>query len=698
MAEIKQIQFKRSSEAGKKPTTAQLAQGELAINTQDRVMYTKDHNDQIIDLGFAKGGTVTGDITQIGNYTQTGRYDLNGDMSVNNITSSGETSTKSVKVESQLTGRPLILSNIGGATKKFDQILSGTASITSLTFRSYYGAGETSFKDIAVFKCNPTTGVTSVSLDADVNITNPVVKRLVVNAAYDKTTTLGDQSITMGDSSTGLKWISAGRIDNYSNGISISKSINGTSEFTRKAVFRYASDAAGNTYSKLPINDALVTVDTSTDGNTLGNTFIGGTDADGKFSHYFRGQGKTHINTESGLSVSQLATFYGNIVSNATGNFITNVVAANQLGYIGGNVGTKVNAWQVGKTGVSGHITFSSNPGTTSATIASVILDPEGTIAFQTADQIIERIDKTGLVINGIPWSNTKSHAWSDQWATNPVNYVDFGTGPGAADLYMGYGVRQTIQGIGYGTRFSMGLLRTGSDWGTGVLAVYSSESAPSSAHPLASYQFKHNGWLLSDGFMSSGKGLALNTAGNTLGFGSISLGDPDSGIKWWRDGVYAFMVDNVSVATIEGNQLRTENGKALISYGDLNQANDAHSTYVRDVYIRSDIRVKSELHKFESPSETSKKINGYLYLQKKGFKEDGSINWEQSSGLIAQEVQAVLPELISVDKDNPEGLLRLNYNGIIALNTATINEHTDEISELKARIQKLEEIISTLI
>ena len=72
MADIKQIQFKRTSEAGKKPTPESLAEGELAINLADRTLFTKS-GDEVIDLGFAKGGTVDGDINQIkGNITTAG--------------------------------------------------------------------------------------------------------------------------------------------------------------------------------------------------------------------------------------------------------------------------------------------------------------------------------------------------------------------------------------------------------------------------------------------------------------------------------------------------------------------------------------------------------------------------------------------------------------------------------------------------
>lgn len=65
MADLKQIQFKRSKTTGAKPTTAQIAEGELAINLKDRTIFTNDGT-QIIDLSLSKGGQIDGNITQSG--------------------------------------------------------------------------------------------------------------------------------------------------------------------------------------------------------------------------------------------------------------------------------------------------------------------------------------------------------------------------------------------------------------------------------------------------------------------------------------------------------------------------------------------------------------------------------------------------------------------------------------------------------
>ena len=74
MATLKSIQFKRSKIAGAKPTAAQLDEGELAINLRDRTIFTKSDQGQIIDLGFAKGGQVDGDVNI------NGTLNLNGEL------------------------------------------------------------------------------------------------------------------------------------------------------------------------------------------------------------------------------------------------------------------------------------------------------------------------------------------------------------------------------------------------------------------------------------------------------------------------------------------------------------------------------------------------------------------------------------------------------------------------------------------
>ncbi|HBR3187690.1 TPA: hypothetical protein L9R80_001878, partial [Klebsiella pneumoniae] len=49
MADLKQIQFRRTKTAGKKPTTSNISEGELALNMADSALYTRS-GDAIIQL------------------------------------------------------------------------------------------------------------------------------------------------------------------------------------------------------------------------------------------------------------------------------------------------------------------------------------------------------------------------------------------------------------------------------------------------------------------------------------------------------------------------------------------------------------------------------------------------------------------------------------------------------------------------
>ncbi|HCP9212298.1 TPA: tail fiber protein, partial [Escherichia coli] len=83
------------------------------------------------------------------------------------------------------------------------------------------------------------------------------------------------------------------------------------------------------------------------------------------------------------------------------------------------------------------------------------------------------------------------------------------------------------------------------------------------------------------------------------------------------------------------------------------------------DVQIRSDKRNKRNLVKLDNALDRLEALTGYLYEIQ--YSADG---WQTSVGLIAQDAQKALPELVTEDADviSGEKRLRLNYNGIIAL------------------------------
>ena len=116
MATLKQIQFKRSKVAGVRPAPAAIAEGELAINLKDRLLFTKDDTGAIIDLSFSKGGNVDGNIIHTGNYTQTGSYNLSG-----TFTQTGSyTTTGSVTADAAITAKSRVVSEGGDIIARSD--------------------------------------------------------------------------------------------------------------------------------------------------------------------------------------------------------------------------------------------------------------------------------------------------------------------------------------------------------------------------------------------------------------------------------------------------------------------------------------------------------------------------------------------------------------------------------------------------
>ena len=89
-----------------------------------------------------------------------------------------------------------------------------------------------------------------------------------------------------------------------------------------------------------------------------------------------------------------------------------------------------------------------------------------------------------------------------------------------------------------------------------------------------------------------------------------------------------------------------------------------------------SDITLKENLEIIENPIEKIKEINGYTYNM---VGKD-----ERDVGLVAQEVEKVLPEVVS---ENSDGIKSLAYGNIVALLVETVKEQQKQIDELKKQI-----------
>lgn len=370
---------------------------------------------------------------------------------------------------------------------------------------------------------------------------------------------------------------------------------------------------------------------------------------------------------------------------------------ADEAGYVKGKKGG-VDNWYVGNGGTDNGLafwSFQSQGGININPNGEVVLAPQGVAIFN--------INRDRIHMNGSNWIAHKSGAWGDQWGLEAPYFLDFG-GVGEDSYYPIIKGKSVISGQGYTTSVELGMRRTPRAWGQAIIRVGNAERGDG---PVGIFEFHSSGRFYSPSSVQT-PAISVNTD-NGLGASSIAIGDNDTGLVHGGDGRINMYANSMHIASWgagyqihEGlwdttGALWTETGRAIISYGHLVQQSDAYSTYVRDVYVRSDIRVKKDLVKFENASQKLSKINGYTYMQKRGTDEEGNQKWEPNAGLIAQEVQAILPELVEGDPDG-EALLRLNYNGVIGLNTAAINEHTAEIAELKSEIEELKALVKSLL
>ncbi|CAH1615629.1 long tail fiber protein distal subunit [Escherichia phage UGJNEcP4] len=342
------------------------------------------------------------------------------------------------------------------------------------------------------------------------------------------------------------------------------------------------------------------------------------------------------------------------------------------------------NSWFVGKGGESDTVSFYNYK-----TSTGLDLSDNGVISFNPKSFNLAQMSENRLWINGTRWVATNPGAISGQFALEAPLFVEHGDLNGNVYYPIVKG-RSSSAGFGYTSSVELGTLRSGTAaWATGCIIVRSAENTPEQGHPAAVYQFLSNGQFSAPGRIVSGWagiGVGVEPAWTTP---CISIGDADTGIVWESDGIYNLYANGQGVFSIRAGLAQTFGNVALHVNAGMYVRDNID---VNDVYIRSDIRCKSEIKLIKNAQEKSKLLGGYTYLLKNSVTDEV----KPSAGLIAQEVQEVLPELVSEDKET--GLLRLNYNGIIGLNTATINEHTDEIKELKSEIAELKALIKSLL
>jgi hypothetical protein len=121
---------------------------------------------------------------------------------------------------------------------------------------------------------------------------------------------------------------------------------------------------------------------------------------------------------------------------------------------------------------------------------------------------------------------------------------------------------------------------------------------------------------------------------------------------------------------------------------------------------IFSDRSIKTNINSLESATDLVKKLNPVTYSYKSSEYPELHLSANRQYGFIAQEVEAVIPELVSEVKKpefkNKDGKViskggeykGVNYDGLIPVLTKSIQEQQTEIETLKQQISELKEMV----
>ncbi len=135
---------------------------------------------------------------------------------------------------------------------------------------------------------------------------------------------------------------------------------------------------------------------------------------------------------------------------------------------------------------------------------------------------------------------------------------------------------------------------------------------------------------------------------------------------------------------TTDGNDVQLDslglNTAASGTAGELRATNDITAFY------SSDVALKENIINIPSPLEMIKKINGVFFDWKDSFieskgGEDGYFVRKRDVGVIAQDVEKVMPEIVGT---RPDGIKAVKYDRLVSVLIEAVKELTDEVNTLK--------------
>ena len=248
------------------------------------------------------------------------------------------------------------------------------------------------------------------------------------------------------------------------------------------------------------------------------------------------------------------------------------------------------------------------------------------------------------------------------------------------AQWYWGaMGVQQSSCSASGGASTAMGYFTTASGnestaMGYGTTASGTSSTAMGEATTASGlYSTAMGAFTTASAFSSTAMG-NVTTASD---YASLTVGHYNSVNRTVTSGGNATSFDTDNAAFVIGN------GTASNAVSDAFVVRfNGDATLSGDLTINSDERLKDNIQPLGSTLNKLHQIEAKTYSLKKDEEHTPKI------GVLAQEVQAVFPELVT---EGADGILSVNYQGLVPVLINAINEQQLKMSEQDAKIAALE-------
>ncbi|WCS66657.1 tail fiber protein [Escherichia phage KIT06] len=227
--------------------------------------------------------------------------------------------------------------------------------------------------------------------------------------------------------------------------------------------------------------------------------------------------------------------------------------------------------------------------------------------------------------------------------------------------LFSGYSL---LTDAGYRQSFEFGWLGVPGTWRQGMIRM----RGDSASGQQARWTFDMDGTFYTPKLTCGSTGaLGVNTS-NGFGGNSIVIGDSDTGFRQVGDGL-------LEVWTNAARRMRFQTGD---TYSDMN-------INAPNVYIRSDIRLKSNFRPIENALEKVEQLDGLIY--DKADYIGGEIV-QTEAGIVAQTLQDVLPEAVrEVEDIKGNKILTVSSQAQIALLVEAVKTLSARVKELESKL-----------